>query len=135
MMLPHAARKESKAPVHRALYLLCLIFFLLPPRLAAVDPHTPLAQHGHTAWRSQDGFISGATSITQTTDGYMWIAAGWKIYRFDGVRFSQWTPPHDQSLANASVVRVHGTSDGSLWIVSRIQQGCRIPRPGPEVKL
>jgi signal transduction histidine kinase/ligand-binding sensor domain-containing protein len=92
------------------------IYFLATLRMAAVDPHTLISQYGHTAWRLQDGFIGDAGSITQTTDGYVWIVAGKSVFRFDGVKFRQWTPPNNQSLPTNLVNKVRGTRDGSLWI-------------------
>lgn len=84
--------------------------------MAALDPHTLLSQYGHTAWRAQDGFPSQAESITQTTDGYIWIVAVDRLYRFDGVKFRPWTPPNNQSLRSTVVNCVFGARDGSLWI-------------------
>lgn len=84
--------------------------------MAALDPHTLISQYGHTAWRGQDGFINKATSITQTTDGYIWIVASESLFRFDGVKFVQWTPPKNQSLPDGVVMCVLGARDGSLWI-------------------
>jgi signal transduction histidine kinase/streptogramin lyase len=84
--------------------------------IAALDPHTRISQYGHTAWRLQDGFLGDIESITQTTDGYMWIAAGGNLFRFDGVNFRRWTPPNKQSLPSTVMNYVLGARDGSLWI-------------------
>ncbi|MEA2538656.1 MAG: hypothetical protein QOH35_22, partial [Acidobacteriaceae bacterium] len=52
--------------------------FLLVPFLAsavfALSPDRHITQYGHTAWRIQDGVFGGQVrSITQTTDGYIWV--------------------------------------------------------------
>ena len=51
------------------------VLFLLTICLArALDPTHRISQYGHTAWRIQDGYFAGqALSITQTTDGYLWV--------------------------------------------------------------
>jgi signal transduction histidine kinase/ligand-binding sensor domain-containing protein len=104
-------------PLGRAVFLLSIYFLVSSVGwMAALDPHTLISQYGHTAWRTQDGFSSEANQITQTTDGYIWIAADGSLFRFDGVKFRQWTPPNRQSLPGPLVNSVLGARDGSLWI-------------------
>lgn len=95
---------------------ICILLFFSVGWMAALDPHTLISQYGHTAWRAQDGFINATDSITQTTDGYIWIAAAGSVFRFDGVTFRRWTPPNHQSLPSTYVQKVLGARDGSLWI-------------------
>ena len=41
---------------------------------SALDPDRRISQYAHSAWRMQDGpFGSAPNTITQTTDGYVWI--------------------------------------------------------------
>jgi signal transduction histidine kinase/ligand-binding sensor domain-containing protein len=92
----------------------CFLLFFLAATAWAVDPHTLVTQYGHTAWRIQDGFVA-PESITQTTDGYIWIGTSSGLVRFDGVKFAPWTPPDGQSL-QSEVNYLFGARDGSLWI-------------------
>jgi ligand-binding sensor domain-containing protein len=95
--------------------LLSICLFLFPAGMAALDPHTRISQYGHTAWRAQDGFVSNPNAITQTTDGYIWIATNDGLFRFDGVKFRRRTPPNDQSLPGGGTFNcVLGARDGSL---------------------
>ena len=109
-----------------ALSLPCLFF---SARVAtAVDPHTLLSQYGHTAWRSPDGLLNHPEAITQTRDGYIWIATLNGVFRFDGVRFTEWVPPNNQRLPSKSVHYLLGARDGSLWLgtpdgLSRFKDG------------
>src|ERR1700678_3860759 len=64
----------------------------------ALEPDRRISQYGHTAWRIQDGLIDSPVAITQTTDGYIWIATHTGLLRFDGVSFDPWSPPKGQSL-------------------------------------
>jgi signal transduction histidine kinase/ligand-binding sensor domain-containing protein len=111
-----AAGKKSKSYIKRAFFLLSIFYFLPVPRMAALDPHTLISQYAHTAWRVQDGFIGPANDITQTTDGYIWIASQTGLYRFDGVRFTQWKWTDRQHAPGGSIYHLLGARDGSLWI-------------------
>jgi ligand-binding sensor domain-containing protein len=121
-------------PIHKARLLnlslsrgvFCL--FVLSAAAWAVDPHTLISQYGHTAWRIQDGFLSNPESITQTTDGYIWVATAAGLMRFDGVKFTPWTAPKGQSLLGSGISFVLGGRDGNLWIgtyggLSRLKNG------------
>ncbi|HWF18445.1 MAG TPA: two-component regulator propeller domain-containing protein, partial [Verrucomicrobiae bacterium] len=53
-------------------------------------------------------------AIQQTSDGYLWIAAGGSIARFDGVRF---VPLNAHvSETNFSTQTIFGDSQGALWV-------------------
>jgi len=108
--------------------LLSIFYFCFSSWLAALNPHSLASQYGDTAWRIQDGFISQVSSITQTADGYIWIATGSGLFRFDGVKFSLWTPPNNQSLPSIVLNYLLGARGGSLWIgtaagLSRLKAG------------
>ncbi len=93
--------------------LVCL--FCAP--VFALNPDRKLSQYGHSAWRIRDGIFSGAPwSMTQTTDGYIWVGTQSGILRFDGVRFVSWAPPGGESLRSAQIQALLGTADGGLWI-------------------
>jgi signal transduction histidine kinase/ligand-binding sensor domain-containing protein len=111
-----SALRREKFDIARTSSFFVIFFFSSVGWMAALDPHTLISQYGHTAWRAQDAFISEPESITQTTDGYIWIAADGSLFRFDGVKFRQWTPPNHQSLPGSWVNQVLGARDGSLWI-------------------
>jgi signal transduction histidine kinase/ligand-binding sensor domain-containing protein len=87
-------------------------------RLAwALDPGQHISQYGHTAWRLQDGIFGGApTSITQTSDGYLWIGTLTGLLRFDGARFTPFVPPETGPRFDPHIDTMLGTKGGSLWI-------------------
>jgi signal transduction histidine kinase/ligand-binding sensor domain-containing protein len=104
------------------------LLFVLSAAAWAVDPHTLISQYGHTAWRIQDGFLSNPESITQTTDGYIWVGTAAGLMRFDGVKFTPWTAPKGQSLPGSGISFILGGRDGNLWIgtyggLSRLKNG------------
>lgn len=83
----------------------------------AVNPEVRVSQYGHTAWRIQDGFLDGVPySIAQTADGYLWIGGATGLVRFDGVRFTPFTPPPGKHLPSPVIAHLLADRDGSLWI-------------------
>jgi len=94
-------------------YLTCVFF--LAGAVHALDPNKHLTQYIHTAWRTQDGSLpSGMFSITQTTDGFLWLLSlPGDVYRFDGVRFVPWPEPPGPSG------KVFADHAGGLWVVSK----------------
>jgi signal transduction histidine kinase/ligand-binding sensor domain-containing protein len=98
-----------------AIYSFLLLFFT--GTASALDPHRLISQYAHTVWRIQDGFPHAPLVITQTSDGYIWIAAGGGLLRFDGVTrtpvLSKKSFPTD-----AGINWLLGSRDGSLWMAT-----------------
>ena len=85
----------------------------------ALDPSRHISQYGHTAWRTQDGYFGGqAVSITQTTDGYIWVGTDAGLFRFDGVRFASWSSLTGERLPSSFIIALLAARDGSLWIAT-----------------
>jgi signal transduction histidine kinase/ligand-binding sensor domain-containing protein len=83
---------------------------------SALDPHRSISQYAHTVWRVQDGFPHGPHMITQTSDGYIWIAVN-GLLRFDGVTM---TPvlPQKSFPTDETINWLLGSRDGSLWMAT-----------------
>ena len=94
----------------------CLLSAL--PCSAAYAQHPPLtlAQFEHKAWTIRDGAPAYVTSIAQTTDGFLWLGSSTGLYRFDGVRFEQFTGPPGQPLPSTNICALLALPDGTLWI-------------------
>src|SRR5262249_60081560 len=100
---------------HVWLFLACASVFPRPAR--ALDPSKHISQYAHAAWRVQDGFFSGTPSeLTQTADGYLWVASSAGLLRFDGIRFAPWTPEHGARLPGSMLIRLATGRDGRLGI-------------------
>jgi len=96
---------------------LCFLLLFAARSVWAVDPSNRISQYAHTAWRIQDGVLSGTPfAVTQTTDGYLWIGTQAGLVRFDGVRFVPWTSPDGKHLPSSNIASLLGARDGSLWI-------------------
>jgi signal transduction histidine kinase/ligand-binding sensor domain-containing protein len=112
-----AAVNDENSRIARALLLLAIVFFSSVGWLTALDPARRISQYGHTAWRVQDGVFDGSPIvIAQTSDGYLWIGTHTGLMRFDGVRFTRWSPPAGKRLLDSRIYSLLGARDGSLWI-------------------
>jgi signal transduction histidine kinase/ligand-binding sensor domain-containing protein len=110
-------RKNSMLSRRASRILLCasLLMALLVDSARALDAHRLTSQYAHTVWRVQDGFPRSPITITQTSDGYIWIAAGTGLLRFDGVRMTP-DPSQNSFPTNTGINALVGTRDGSLWM-------------------
>jgi len=110
---------KKKLILLRSFLLLAVAFSSFTGWMAALDPSHRLSQYGHTSWKIQDGYFGGlAASITQTTDGYVWVGTAVGVFRFDGVQFVPWTSLSGEQLPSNEVKSVRGAKDGSLWIAT-----------------
>jgi signal transduction histidine kinase/ligand-binding sensor domain-containing protein len=93
-----------------------LVLLSIANPASALDSNMRISQYRHTAWRVQEGaFASAPNAIAQTADGYIWIGTSSGPVKFDGVRFSPWSPPAAGGLSGA-IISLHASSDGTLWI-------------------
>jgi ligand-binding sensor domain-containing protein/two-component sensor histidine kinase len=98
---------------------------LLSNALAHASP-LPLSQWQHTTFTARDGAPLQVHGVTQTPDGFLWLATSNGLVRFDGVSFESM---FDGKLAARSVFAIQAQSDGDLWLgfspggASRISHG------------
>ena len=89
----------------------------LCPLLLAAGSEPGLNRYAHTAWTPRDSALRGGVNcITQTPDGYLWIATETGLVRFDGVHMTPWKAPPGQVLPGGPVSVVYAARDGALWI-------------------
>lgn len=82
----------------------------------AIDPERALSQYIRDRWESSQGFPGGSVnSITQTTDGFIWIAAEKGLVRFDGVTFRLFKPEEASHGADTVALQLAPDSQGALW--------------------
>ncbi len=100
-----------------AVAALAVVCALTPCAASALEPTVSLTQYGHSVWRALDGDFAGSpTALTQTADGYIWLATTSSVARFDGVRFEDLTSLAHQPLGYTHVNVLAPARDGSLWL-------------------
>ncbi len=105
--------------------LLCLVALSIGPAPfagAARDPAEasgPHTQHPYQidTWTTEDGLPeNSATSMVQTSDGYLWFGTFNGLVRFDGVRFTAFDPGNTPELPSPGIVELHLDHRGRLWV-------------------
>ena len=116
--LPRAMCTSRARDFHipRSLLVCVLLLRLTLSAAHALDPSKRLTQYAHTAWRIQDGFFPNTPFwISQTKDGYLWVAGNSGALRFDGVRFTPWSIP----IASTPGLHPLNVRAGEFWIAGR----------------
>lgn len=82
----------------------------------AADPERALSQYIRDRWDRSSGFAGGQVyAITQTRDGYLWVAAEKGIVRFDGLRFHLLQPLEPTASTDTAALNVLPDTEGGLW--------------------
>jgi signal transduction histidine kinase/ligand-binding sensor domain-containing protein len=90
-----------------------LWLWVLPAQAALPDS---LAQYQQTAWTTAAGAPADIWAMRQSRDGYLWLATGFGLYRFDGQRFERRAPPPGTQFASSNMTALQVEADGTLWI-------------------
>jgi ligand-binding sensor domain-containing protein/signal transduction histidine kinase len=74
------------------------------------------SRYSRRVWRAPDGLPEDyAQAIAQTPDGYLWIGTSGGLVRFDGSRFTVFSPSNTPALRDDSIYSLLVTHDGTLW--------------------
>ena len=82
----------------------------------AISPNLTLQQLDHSSWTIRSGAPSGINALAQTNDGYLWMGTTSGLYRFDGITFEFYQPPHGQHFSDTGIQSLYATREGGLWI-------------------
>lgn len=96
----------------RALLAACLLAPI--PLQAQVSP-PGFGGLKHVRWGPDEGAPNGVFRITQTRDGYIWLA-GDALYRFDGISFERIDWPADAARRRVEPTGLLAGRDGTLWV-------------------
>jgi PAS domain S-box-containing protein len=84
------------------------------------DPTVDPARYVLDLWAEPDGLPQNFVSaIAQTPDGYLWLGSEEGLVRFDGVRFTVYSPENTPALTTSMVFALWADADGTLWVGTR----------------
>lgn len=93
-----------------------LIASVLSVPALGMAPDLQVSDLYHTSWTARDGAPTSIREITQTRDGYLWLATAVGLFRFDGVRFERFEGAGDARLLSSNIFCLYAGSSGDLWI-------------------
>ena len=97
--------------------LLSILLLGLPGTGRALQPDKAFHHYVRNNWSIQDGLPQiSAIAIAQDRDGYLWVGTQSGLARFDGVRFTRYTPESEPGLPGIWIRALHLARDGKLWI-------------------
>ena len=113
---------------------LLAIFFIVP-----VHAQSYPTQYVATVWQTEQGLPqSTVVSMLQDHDGYIWLATGGGLVRFDGVDFKVFDAADLPGLVSTRVGAVYESRSGALWIgtltsgLIRLHEGVAITYAAPD---
>lgn len=84
--------------------------------VSALPSDRALSQLYHTQWTVQHGAPPGIERIAQTRDGYIWLTAAGRLFRFDGVEFERIDRIGTSPLPMERVYALWARPEGGLWV-------------------
>ncbi len=100
----------------KGILLLILILLLCSTKAFSLNPDYLITQYILDKWSFQDGLpFSAIHSVTQSKDGYIWIATQEGLIRFDGIKFKKYTTKDTQPMFHNWITDVCSSKDGSIW--------------------
>lgn len=103
--------------LERTLIIAITMVILFGSHLLGLDPEKKAAHYLVDRWLESDGIPTNTVlSISQTPDGYLWIATRKDLVRFDGMQFSN--IPFNEKEKNDSPTTLFLDRNGILWIGS-----------------
>src|SRR4051812_30249167 len=82
------------------------------------DSNQLMTQMAHASWGAKEGIVD-VGAITQTQDGYLWVATTEGLFRFDGIDFTLWQSTSETTGTETAVTVLCAGRDGSLWMGSK----------------
>src|SRR5688500_2945018 len=74
------------------------------------------AQYRFDNWTTKDGLPQNTVAaITQTPDGYLWLATADGLVRFDGVHFTVFDKSNFPGMFSNRFLSLYSDDQGSLW--------------------
>jgi len=102
-------------------YSLALIVFCVTVVCAHNEPakQKALVQYTHEVWTTNEGLPQNSiNAITQTADGYLWLATQDGLVRFDGARFAVFDKKNTPQIKNNYITALHVGRTHTLWFAT-----------------
>jgi len=96
----------------------CWLLAMMPAR--ALDPDKAFHNYVRDTWSIEQGLPQIAVpAIAQDREGYIWVGTMSGLARFDGVRFTTFTPVNTPALPGGLIQALRNDGEGRLWIATQ----------------
>jgi len=109
----------------RTIYYLTIVIFLLCgsslflQQAKGLDPNRALTQYLQVYYGIDEGLPANSVQfITQSSDGYIWLATQEGAVRFDGVKFEYFDKKTTEAIKNNYILFIYESKDKAIWIGS-----------------
>src|SRR5215472_9784889 len=112
-------RHVKSGSLLRRFFIIALFGCLSGQTALALLPDKPITQYVHNAWQADEGLPQNyVVGITQTQDGYLWLATQEGLARFDGVRFTVFDNRNNEQIKENNIQALLADREGGLWFGS-----------------
>lgn len=118
-------RIERNRCVFLCFFLISVLCFFTQPSFSQSTAFlseksiTPTLPYSVQIWNTENGLPQNSiNSITQTKDGYLWLATFDGLVRFDGVSFTIYNSANTSLFNSNYIHKVFGDNSGRLWVVT-----------------
>ncbi len=102
--------------------LIFILTLLCAYQLLALDPAKSIDQYAVEQWTTANGLPSSTVvAVTQTPEGYLWVAARQHLRHFDGRKFKIHRLFDASQAGYQEITALEIDKDGALWIGTRGQ--------------
>jgi ligand-binding sensor domain-containing protein/signal transduction histidine kinase len=117
-MTPREPLSNCSSTPSQAIVAAVLTLMVCMTAVVRLSADGPVPDYSLAAWASEKGLPPGDVfAIAQDVDGYLWLGTPNGLIRFDGSRFTPWTPSTPAAtLPSGPVHAIVGSPDGSLWV-------------------
>jgi signal transduction histidine kinase/ligand-binding sensor domain-containing protein len=109
--------------------ILAIGLFMSHATAWSAPPAPLLSDFTHTAWQRLQNAPVDVLKITQTADGWMWVATATGLFRFDGIRFERVDSVYGERLDSSNVIGLVADPREGVWVGYRLG-GVTLLRPG-----
>lgn len=92
------------------------LWYVTSESVLALNPDKSISQYVQNVWESDEGLPQNSVqAITQTRDGYLWLATQEGLVRFDGVEFTVFDSGNTEQIRSNLISCILEDSKGTLW--------------------
>jgi len=102
---------------------------LLPREALAGEAQRRLAHYTHESWTERSDAPAPVLDIAQGRDGFLWLATGEGLYRFDGIGFERITPEGNAARDDFPTA-VLVAKNGDVWTAFKASRRFAVYRKG-----